>query len=142
MKRLRDIMSANIEYCTPLDNVYEVACKMKESNVGAIPICDNKKLLGMITDRDIVVRSVAEKRPNSSKVTDIMSEHLVTADPEMTVDDAAELMAQHQIRRLPIVENHHLVGICSLGDLAVHQATADEASYALAEISESPQVHH
>lgn len=142
MKHLRDIMTGDVEYCTPVDNVYEVACKMKDSNVGAIPICENDQLLGMITDRDIVIRGVAEKQPNSTKVTDIMSDHLITADPTMSVDDAADLMAKHQIRRLPIVDNNRLVGICSLGDLAVHQETDDEAGYALSEISESPQVHH
>lgn len=142
MDYVRDVMTSNVEYCTPLDNVYEVAVKMKKLDVGAIPICENDHLLGMITDRDIVIRGVAEKRPNSTRVTDIMSEHLITADPGMSVEDAAELMAKHQIRRLPIVENNRLVGICSLGDLAVHKGSDDDAGHALSEISESPQVHH
>ncbi|RXI98135.1 CBS domain-containing protein [Anaerobacillus alkaliphilus] len=142
MEHVRDVMTSNVEYCTPLDNVYEVAVKMKELNVGAIPICENDHLLGMITDRDIVIRGVAEKRPNSTRVTDIMSEHLITAEPTMSLEEAAKLMAKHQIRRLPIVENNRLVGICSLGDLAVHDGSDDDAGYALSEISESPQVHH
>lgn len=142
MDHVRDVMTSSVEYCTPLDNVYEVAVKMKELDVGAIPICENDHLLGMITDRDIVIRGVAEKRPNSTRVTDIMSEHLITADPGMNIEDAAKLMAKHQIRRLPIVENNRLVGICSLGDLAVHEGSDDDAGYALSEISESPQVHH
>lgn len=142
MEHIRDVMTSDVDYCTPLDNVYEVAVKMKDLNVGAIPICENDQLLGMITDRDIVVRGVAEKRPNSTRVTDIMSEHLITCDPGMNIDEAAKLMATHQIRRLPVVENNKLVGICSLGDLAIHDGTDDEAGYALSEISESPEVHH
>jgi CBS domain-containing protein len=142
MDHVRDVMTSNVDYCTPLDNVFEVAVKMKDLNVGAIPICENDHLLGMITDRDIVIRGVAEKRPNSTRVTDIMSENLITADPGMSIEDAAKLMAKYQIRRLPIVENNRLVGICSLGDLAVHKGSDDDAGYALSEISESPQVHH
>lgn len=142
MEHIRDVMTKDVDFCTPLDNVYEVAVKMKELDVGAIPICENEHLLGMITDRDIVIRGVAEKRPNSTRVTDIMSENLITATPDMSIDEAAKMMAKHQIRRLPIVDNSRLVGICSLGDLAVHRGSDDEAGYALSEISESPQVHH
>lgn len=142
MEYVRDVMTSDVEYCTPLDNVYEVAVKMKELNVGAIPICENDHLLGMITDRDIVIRGVAEKRPNSSKVTDIMSEHLITVEPDTSIEEAAKIMAKHQIRRLPIVDNGRLVGICSLGDLATHEGSDDDAGYALSEISESPEVHH
>ncbi|MDE5413097.1 MAG: CBS domain-containing protein [Bacillaceae bacterium] len=142
MEHLRDIMTTDVEYCTPVDNVFEVAVKMKQEDCGAIPICENGQLLGMITDRDIVIRGVAEKRPNSTQVTEIMSEKLITATPDMTVDDAAKMMAEKQIRRLPIVENNKLVGIVALGDIAVHRGTMDEASFALSEISESPEVHH
>ncbi|WP_096189252.1 CBS domain-containing protein [Evansella halocellulosilytica] len=142
MKTLKDIMTSNVDTCTPQDNVYEVAVKMKELNVGAIPICENQHLLGMITDRDIVIRGVAEKKENSAQVTDVMSEHLLTAEPNMSVDDAAKMMAEKQIRRLPIVENSRLVGIVSLGDLAVHTSTEDDAAFALSEISERPEVHH
>ncbi|WP_078554907.1 CBS domain-containing protein [Bacillus alkalicellulosilyticus] len=142
MEHLRDIMTTSVEFCTPVDNVYEVAVKMKDLNVGAIPICEEERLLGMITDRDIVIRGVAEKRPNSTQVTDIMTDNLITATPDMSIDDAANLMADKQIRRLPIVENNKLVGIVALKDLAVHRGTIDEAGYALSEISESQEVHH
>ena len=75
---IKDIMSKDIECCSLLDNMYEVAVKMKELNVGAIPIVDEKRLVGMITDRDIVIRGVAEKNPGSTKVEKIMSDQLVT----------------------------------------------------------------
>ncbi|WP_096435536.1 CBS domain-containing protein [Alteribacter populi] len=142
MKRLKEVMTTNVEYCTPDDNLFEAAIKMKRLNVGAIPVCEDEHLLGMLTDRDIVLRGVAEKRPNSSSVKKVMSDHLVTGDPGMDVDRAAQLMAEKQIRRLPIVDNGKLVGIVSLGDLAVHTSTEDEAGFALSEISEQPEIHH
>jgi CBS domain-containing protein len=136
MEKIKDIMTEEVECCTLLDNVYEVALKMKELNVGAIPILDQDKLVGMITDRDIVVRGVAEKHPGSTKVEDIMSNSLVTVSPESSSKEAAKLMAEHQIRRLPVVEEGKLIGIVSLGDFAIHELTDDQAKEALTEISE------
>lgn len=90
----------------------------------------------MITDRDIVIRGVAEKHPGSSKVEDIMSHDLITVSPDTTSKEAAKLMADHQIRRLPVVENGELIGIVSLGDFAIRELTDDQAKDALTEISE------
>ena len=144
MGNIRGIMTKNVETCSLLDNVFEVAVKMKEWNVGAVPIVDNDKLVGMITDRDIVLRCIAEKHPASSKVEEIMSNDIITIGPEATTQDAARLMAQHQIRRLPVVEGDRLVGIVALGDLAVRELTNDQAKSALSEISETGygQAHH
>ncbi|WP_442599371.1 CBS domain-containing protein [Neobacillus sp. D3-1R] len=137
MDTIRDIMTDDVECCTLLDNVFEVATKMKEWNVGAIPIVDGETLVGMITDRDIVVRGVAEKHPGSTKVEDIMSEELITVTAETTTREAAQIMAKHQIRRLPVVEgDNRLVGIVALGDFAVRDLTDDQAKKALSEISE------
>jgi CBS domain-containing protein len=136
MEKIRDIMTEEVECCTLLDNVYEVALKMKQLNVGAIPIIDQEKLVGMITDRDIVVRGVAEKHPGSTKVEDIMSNDLITVTPDSSSKDAAKLMAKHQIRRLPVVEEGKLIGIVSLGDFAIRELTDDQAKEALTEISE------
>ena len=133
---IKDIMSKDIECCSLLDNMYEVAVKMKELNVGAIPIVDEKRLVGMITDRDIVIRGVAEKNPGSTKVEKIMSDQLVTVTSDTTTNQAAKLMAEHQIRRLPVVEGENLIGIVSLGDFATHQLTDEQAGNALSEISE------
>lgn len=137
-------MTKNVETCSLLDNVFEVAVKMKEWNVGVVPIVDNDKLVGMITDRDIVLRCIAEKHPASSKVEDIMSSHLITVGPETTTQEAVRLMAKHQIRRLPVVEGNKLVGIVALGDFAIRELTDDQAKTALTEISEPSQgeVHH
>jgi CBS domain-containing protein len=136
MGNIREIMTGNVESCTLLDNVYEVAVKMKELNVGAIPIVDQEKLVGMITDRDIVVRGVAEKHPGSTKVEDIMSNNLITISADASTKEAARLMAEHQIRRLPVVDGERLIGIVSLGDFAIHELTDDQAKVALTEISE------
>ncbi|MDQ1913152.1 CBS domain-containing protein [Paenibacillus sp. GD4] len=140
-KKLRDIMTTDCSTVTLKDNVYEVAVKMKKEDTGFIPVVDeNKKLIGCITDRDIVLRGIAEKREGSAKVEQVMSDNLVCASPETTVDEAAKLMAQHQIRRLPITENEKLVGIVSIGDLAVRDKFEDEAGQALSKISEQDQV--
>ncbi|MEH7375726.1 CBS domain-containing protein [Neobacillus drentensis] len=136
MEKIRDIMTEDVECCTLLDNIYEVALKMKQLNVGAIPIIDQEKLVGMITDRDIVVRGVAEKHPGSTKVEDIMSNDLIIVTPDSSSKDAAKLMAKHQIRRLPVVEEGKLIGIVSLGDFAIRELTDDQAKEALTEISE------
>lgn len=129
-------MTDDVECCTLLDNIYEVALKMKELNVGAIPIVDQEKIVGMITDRDIVIRGVAEKHPGSTKVEDIMSSKLITISADASTKEAAKLMAEHQIRRLPVVEDDKLVGIVSLGDFAIRELTDDQAKTALTEISE------
>ena len=139
MEKIRDIMTDKVECCSLLDNVFEVAVKMKELNVGAIPIVDQDTLVGMITDRDIVVRGVAEKHPGSTKVEDIMSSKLVTISADATSNEAAALMAEHQIRRLPVVEGDKLIGIVSLGDFAIREMTDDQAKAALSEISETNQ---
>lgn len=137
MQKVKEIMSSNIEFCTPLDNVYEVAVKMKDLNVGAIPIVDDEKLIGMITDRDLVIRGIAEKRPGSNQVTNVMSEQLITVNPNTSVNEAARLMAEHQIRRLPVMEDDKLVGIVSLGDLSLNLNSDEQAGNALTEISEN-----
>ncbi|KSU62394.1 inosine-5'-monophosphate dehydrogenase [[Bacillus] enclensis] len=137
MPTLKEIMTKDVETCTLLDNVYEVAVKMKEYNVGSIPIVDGDKIVGVITDRDIVTRCIAEKHPASSKVEDIMSKELITIAPDSDAAQAAQLMAYKQIRRLPVVEGGRLVGVVSIGDFAIRESLEAQASIALEEISES-----
>ncbi len=109
MEKIRDIMTDRVECCTLLDNIFEVAVKMKDLNVGAIPIVDQERLVGMITDRDIVLRCIAEKQPASSKVEEIMSSKLITISPDASsLEMQPRLMAEHQIRRLPVVEGDNI----------------------------------
>lgn len=136
-RTLREIMTKDIATVTLKDNVYEVACKMRDWNVGVIPVVDEKNdVIGIITDRDIVIRGLAEKHEGSTATEVVMTKDIVLGQPEMTVDEAAKIMAQHQIRRLPVVENGKLVGIVALADMAVRQVHHDEASEALQQISE------
>lgn len=134
--KIADIMTKEVDTCTPQTSLQEAAAKMKEINVGSIPIVDNDKLIGIITDRDIVVRGIADNISLDTAVSEILSESMVTGNKDMSVEDAAELMADHQIRRLPIVDNDKVVGIVSLGDIAVKDKSYGNADIALDEVSE------
>ncbi|MGG6310058.1 CBS domain-containing protein [Paenibacillus macerans] len=140
MKKVSEIMTKDVVTVTPQDNVFEVAVKMKENDTGFIPVVESgDKLIGVITDRDLVIRGIAEKRPGSTAVDEIMTKGIKTASRDTSVDEAADLMAQQQIRRLPVCEGDRLIGIVSIGDMAVRNIFADNAGEALSEISE--QVH-
>ncbi|WP_407268106.1 CBS domain-containing protein [Radiobacillus sp. PE A8.2] len=142
MKSVKEIMSTDITYCTAETQVSEVAKKMKDRNIGAIPICgSNQELLGMVTDRDLVIRGYANDKTGTSKVKEVMSDQLVSATPDTTVQEASSMMAEHQIRRLPIVDRGELVGVVSLGDLAIDYKSNEAAGHALEEISERPELH-
>ncbi|UFJ42960.1 CBS domain-containing protein [Brevibacillus humidisoli] len=136
-RMLKEIMTKNVATVTMQDNVFEVAVKMRDLDVGVIPVVDEKNdVIGIITDRDIVIRGIAEKREGSAQVSQVMTRDIVLGRPDMTVDEAAKIMANHQIRRLPVVENGKLVGIVALADMAVRHLHHDEASEALYQISE------
>jgi CBS domain-containing protein len=109
---------------------------MKQYNCGSIPVCTDDKIIGIITDRDIAVRSVASGEDvTGQKVGDIMTESVVFGSPDMEVSDAARLMSDRQIRRLPIVENNSLIGIVALGDISLEPHYQDSAEEALKDIS-------
>ncbi|HEX9061330.1 MAG TPA: CBS domain-containing protein [Clostridia bacterium] len=134
--KVRDIMTKDVAYINPLSPITEAAQLMQKHNVGSIPVCDNSGVIGIVTDRDIVVRNVAHGTdPKSTKVQDVMTSQVTTANPEMDVNDAARIMTQSQIRRIPVVENNFLVGMVSLGDVATEPRYDEEASDALSEIS-------
>lgn len=135
-RTLREIMTTDVSTVTLKDNVYEVAVKMKQEDTGFIPVVEGKKLIGVITDRDLVIRGFADKKEGSTAIKEVMSDHVVSVPPDTTVDEAAKVMAKEQIRRLPVVENGDLVGIVSIGDLAVRDKFEDEAGEALSQISE------
>lgn len=119
-KSIRDAMTSNprgVETSTP---IIEAARLMKSEDVGSVPVLEGERLVGMVTDRDIVLRVVAEgKDPQASTVGEVASKDLVTVDPQQDLDEALRLMAQHQVRRLPVVEEDgRLVGILAQADIA------------------------
>lgn len=115
--KIEEIMTVDVETCKPESTLQEVASKMREINVGSIPICEEGRLVGIVTDRDIVVRGIAEQIPNDAAIAEILSEEVITGTANLTVEEAAELMATHKIHRLPIVANERVIGIVSLCDL-------------------------
>lgn len=142
MRSVKEVMSTDITVCTTDEELVEVASKMKEKNVGVLPVCgSNRELLGMVTDRDLVIRGYANKKSDTAKVNEVMSDELHSTSSDTTVEEASKLMAENQIRRLPIVENGKLVGIVSLGDLSLEEKSNEAAGRALEEISERPELH-
>ena len=135
--KVRDIMTSEGLASASLDTTLEeIASMMKEHDVGAIPIVDeDEKLAGIITDRDIVVRAIADgQEPSSCTAEDILSEQLQTIGQDADIEEAADLMARHKIRRLPVVEDGVIVGMLSLGDISV-KAEDEQAAEVLEDIS-------
>ncbi len=119
------------------ESVVEAAKVMRSEDAGVVPIVDGDRLVGVVTDRDIAIRVVAEgKDVTSTTVDEIASEHLVTIDPQQDLDEALRLMASHQVRRLPVVEEDgRLVGIVAQADVARH-ADSSRTGEVVGEISE------
>lgn len=133
-----DIMTANVELTSPSTPVQDAAKAMRADNVGALPVGENDRLVGMITDRDIALRVVAEGHdPASTSVGDAMSERITYCFDTDTLDRAAEIMAEHQIRRLPVLNaDKRLVGMVALGDLArSSEAVARDALAGVSQVS-------
>jgi CBS domain-containing protein len=120
MTTVAEVMTRGVRSMSPQDPVVLAAQAMDELNVGVIPVCEGDKLVGMVTDRDIVVRGVAQERdPKSMKLADVMSTNVRSAREDEDVDQVLDEMARAQIRRMPVVDQEeHLVGIISLGDIA------------------------
>ena len=141
MTTVAEVMTRDVRAMAPGDSVVEAARCMDELNVGVIPVCEGEKLVGMVTDRDIVVRGVAGQQGElkSMKLADVMSANVRCARAEDDVDRVLGEMAEAQIRRLPVVDgNQRLIGIVSLGDIATEPRAANlkEVGEAIAEISE------
>src|SRR5438876_10675455 len=119
--RVSDVMTRGVECTRPDATLQEAAAKMKSLDVGPLPVCDNDRLVGMVTDRDITVRAAAEgEAPADVRVRDVMTPEVVYCFEDALVVDAALLMQQKQVRRLAVLDrDNRLVGIVSQGDLAV-----------------------
>lgn len=124
MPHVSDIMSTNVQVIGPEDSLRHAAERMQALDVGALPVCDGKHVLGMLTDRDIVVRGVAEGLdPDEACVSDVMSSAVACCTEDQDTEDVMRLMGDKQIRRLPVVDaDKKLVGIVTMADLAVRQS--------------------
>ena len=134
--KIRDVMTPNPRAVSANDTVQTAARVMQTEDTGAVPIVKDGRLLAVITDRDIVVRVVAEGGSMSTPVGEIATQGVICATPDMTTREASDLMAEHQIRRLPVVEEDRLVGIVSIGDLAVKEGKDSRTGDTLQYISE------
>lgn len=136
--QLKDVMTRGVEVVPPDTMLKEAAEKMRKLDVGPLPVCDGERLLGMLTDRDITVRAVAEGcNPTTTKVREVMTPDIIYCFEDQDVREAARLMENHQIRRLPILSREkRLVGIVSLGDLAVGTGDQKLAGKVLEQVSE------
>lgn len=135
--KLYEMMTKNVEVLPGNATVRDAAKLMKDIDVGSIPVIENNQMVGIITDRDIVLRSTAEGRnPNETRVSDVMTNELYFCYEDQDVKDAAKMMSERQIRRLPVVNrDHELVGIVSLGDLSVDVSDEKVSGKALEDIS-------
>jgi CBS domain-containing protein len=134
--KVKDIMTRSVAYVNPASTVTEAAQLMQKHNVGSIPVCDQNGVIGIVTDRDIVVRNIAHgKNPTQTPVKDVMTSSVTTVTPDMDISEVTRMMASSQVRRVPVVENNRLVGIVSLGDVATDAKFQTEVSGTLSEIS-------
>lgn len=139
-KNVRDVMTANPECVGGNDSLRDVARIMKDQDTGIVPVVDGKTIIGLITDRDIVVRGLAEgKNLESARATDVMTTSIRTVREDSTVNDALTLMTTAEIRRVPVVNNRNeIVGILSLGDIASEGNQDGKVGKAVEDISEAP----
>ena len=120
MTTARDIMTKGADFVDSNTTVLDVAKRLASEDYGSLPICDGDKLKGMITDRDIVVKVLAEGRdPATTKVIDLVQGEVVTIGADDSVEEAARTMAKHQVRRLPVIDGTKLVGMVAQADLAL-----------------------
>jgi len=129
-------MTSNVRAAASTESLADVAQMMKEEDVGSVPVVEDDRLIGILTDRDIIVRAVAERvDPQSISVGDVASRELVTVEPDQDLDEALSLMARHRVRRLPVVADGRLVGILAQADVAI-EAKEKNAGEMLEEISQ------
>jgi CBS domain-containing protein len=132
---IREVMTADPRTVSPDDTVAEAAQQMRDGDVGAIIVADNGTVAGILTDRDIVVRVVADgKDPSSVRVGDVATRDVVTLTVDQTVEDAIRVLREQNVRRIPVVQDGRPAGIVSIGDLAIER----DPDSALADISSEP----
>jgi len=137
MHQLKDVMTRKVEVISPDSTIAQAAQRMRDGDFGLLPVGENDRMIGTISDRDIAIRAVAQGKDSATKVRDVMSEGIQWCFEDDSVDQAVKIMSEHQVRRLPIVNrDKRLVGIVALADLAAGKTEIGPAAEALAEISE------
>lgn len=136
MQQLKDVMSHNVKILNPEATIKDAARQMRDGDFGLMPVGENDRLVGTLSDRDIVIRAVADGMDPNTKVRNLMSTDVMWAYENDSVEKASRIMSDNQIRRLPIINaEKRLVGIVALGDLAVDGGDIDAAGKALSDIS-------
>jgi CBS domain-containing protein len=137
--KVKDAMHEGVTWVGPETSVQELARAMRDEGIGSIPVGENDRLIGMVTDRDIAIKAFADgKDPASLTARDVMHGPILYCRTEEDIDDAARLMEQHQVRRLPVIdENKRMVGMLSLGDIASASSPA-----LTGEVTQSVAQHH
>lgn len=134
--KVNQIMTTDVSTVAPNDTVTKAASLMGQLNVGSVPVTDGGRVVGIVTDRDIIVRGVAKGQGSNQKISEVMTTNIKWATPDMDVHVVADIMAENQVRRLPVIDNDKLVGIVAIGDLAVENIFENEAGEALHTISQ------
>ena len=136
--QLKEIMTTDVEVVNPESSITEAAKKMRSLDVGALPVCDGRRLLGMVTDRDITIRATAEARdPDNTLVRDCMSPEIIYCFDDQSPEEAERLMQDKQIRRLPVLTREkQLAGIVALADLATKTSNVQQVGRTIREVSE------
>jgi CBS domain-containing protein len=144
VKKCREVMTGDPVCCVPTDTVARIAKLMKTENIGSVPICEDrhgKKLLGIVTDRDLALQVVAENRDASTKVQDVMTREPLTCCADDDLQTALDAMEKHQVRRIPVVDDQRrLIGMISQADVAVRSDEPEKTAEVVEEISRSRAV--
>ncbi len=137
MQQLNDLMSRDVQVISPDMSIKEAAIKMRDGDFGMMPVGEDDRMIGTLSDRDIVIRAVADGLNADTKVRDVMSEGVAWVYEDDSVENAAMIMSEWQVRRLPVVDrDKRLVGIVALGDFAVESSDIQPVVEALSEISQ------
>lgn len=134
--QVQEIMTHAVQTVSPSDSIQKAANIMKSVDCGSVPVTEGHQVVGIITDRDIVVTAVAAGKDSNTSVKSCMTDTVITVEVEKDAQTAADLMADHQVRRLPVVDHGKLVGILAIADLARKHIYVSESGQALSEISE------
>ncbi len=134
-KKVSDIMSFDAIVMEADESIREAAILMKNNDIGFLPIISKGSIVGVVTDRDLVIRGYAEGKKDTTKISEIMTSGCIAVEHNASIEKAAKLMAENKIRRLCVVEGEKLVGVCAIGDIATSRNTMSEAKDALEQIS-------